>query len=333
MAIAVGYVVYRSGAERNFVRGNATTPEAHALFAGGMAIMALALLPPIATMAGHLYWMQQVQTLLLRFVAPMMIMLAAPGANLHGGLPERWRRHFPVRDDDPFFMDDERPRGAVAFLARPTVVTFLFIGVFAFWQIPACLNAAVLHPAIAVVMMLTFTASALLFWWRTLDPRSPPLGPSYATRLAMLVLATLTQIGLGAYLTVKTTVLYPAYDTVGRLYHIHALTDETLGGATIWVPSSIICVIAAIAIIHLWGKHETRVDARRAMGTGSNSDALLFPTTGAALIENARPKNRVLAIGAAIFAFAMFAFVIVSGVLNHYDREHGAAPTSQIWTR
>ena len=45
------------------------------------------------------------------------MMLAAPGANLHGGLPERWRKRIPVRDDDPFFMDDERPRGVVAFLA------------------------------------------------------------------------------------------------------------------------------------------------------------------------------------------------------------------------
>ena len=333
MAIAAVYVVYRNGARSNLARLSATTPEAHALFGGGMAIMALGLLPPIASTAGHLYWMLQVQTLLLRFVAPMMIMLAAPGANLIAGLPERWRQHFPVRDDDPFFMDDDVPKGAFAFLARPSVATFLFIGGFTFWQIPACLDAAVLHPAFAVVMVLTFTASALLFWWRTLDPRSPPLGPGYAARLAMLVLATLTQIGLGAYLTVKTTVLYSAYDTVGRLFHTPALTDETLGGATVWVPGSIICVLAAIAIIHLWAKHETRLDARRTMNSGSNSDALLFPTTGAALVENARPKNRVLGIGAAIFAFAMFTFVIISGVLNHIDREHGAAPTSQIWTR
>ncbi|MEJ2623704.1 MAG: cytochrome c oxidase assembly protein [Pseudolabrys sp.] len=332
-AIGVGYVVYRGGTQRNLALGNPTALEAHALFAGSMAIMALALVPPIASIAGHLYWMLQVQTLLLRFVAPMMIMLAAPGANLHAGLPERWRKRIPVRDDDPFFMDDERPRGVVAFLARPSVATALFIAVFAFWQIPPCLDATVLHPALAIVMVLTFAASALLFWWRVLDPRSPPFGPGYAARLAMLLLATLTQIGLGAYLTVKTTVLYSAYDTVGRLYHIHPLTDETLGGATVWVPGSIICVLAAIAIIHLWGKHETRVDARRTSWSGTNSDALLFPTTGDALVENARPKNRILAIGAAVFAVAMFAFVIVSGVLNHYDRTHGAAPTSQIWTR
>ncbi len=333
LAIAAGYAVYRSGARRNHAGGRPTPPDTHALFTGGLAVMALALAPPIASMAGHLYWMLQVQTLMLRFVAPMMIMLAAPGANLVAGLPERWRQRFPVREDDPFFMDGETLRGRFAFLAWPSVATFIFIAVFAFWQVPACLDAAVLHPALAVVAVLTLLASALLFWWRALDPHSPPLGPSYAARLAMLLMATLAQIGLGAYLTVKTTVLYSAFDTVGRLFHLHPLEDETLGGAAVWVPGSIICVIAAIAIIHLWGKHETRIDARRTMNPGSNSAGLMFPVTGAALVENARPKNRILAIGAAVFAVAMFAFVIVSGVLNHYDREHGAAPTSQIWTR
>ncbi len=297
----------------------------HFLFSAGMTSMALALLPPLGGMAGQLFWMQQVQSLLLRFIAPMLVMLAAPGAALNAGLPERWRKRFPVQDDDPFFMNDTPPRGGLSYLAHPVAATAIFIGAFAFWQIPFCLNAAVLHPIIAVAMALTLLGSGLLFWWRVLDPRSPPLGPGYGARLGMLLIATLAQIGLGAYLTVKTTVLYSAYDIVGRLFHTAPLSDETMGGAVIWVPGSIICVLAAIAIIHLWGRHETRVDARRTRWTGSNSDALVFPTTGDALVENARPKNRILAIGAAAFAIAMFGFVIISGVLNHMDRRHGTA--------
>lgn len=335
VAIALFAVAYWKGATLGAGPERAARAS-HVLFGSGVAAMALALLPPIASLAGHSFWMLQVETLLLRFVGPMLIMLAAPAALLVAGLPARWRKRFPVEGDDPFFMDDEPPRGALAILRRPALVTILFIGIFGFWQIPACLDAAVLHPALAVVMVLTLTASGLLFWWRALDPRSPPLGPGYGARLSMLLFATLTQIGLGAYLTVKETVLYPAFDVAGRLLHEHALSDETLGGAVIWVPGSIICVLAAIAIIHLWGKHETRVDQRRTSWSGSNSDALLFPTTGDALVENARPKNRLLAIGAAVFAAAMFAFVIVSGVLNHYDRTHGtahAAPSSQMWTR
>ncbi len=337
-AVAIGLIclAYWNGTKRDPGRENAATGMSHVLFSGGIATMALALLPPVASLVGHSFWIQQLQTLLLRFVAPMLIMLGTPGATLIAGLPEHWRERFPVKDDDPFFMDDTPPRGAVTVLRNPIIVTSLFIGVFALWQIPFCLNAAVLDPIIAVVMTLTIMASGLVFWWRALDPRSPPLGPGYGARLGMLLFATLTQIGLGAYLTVKTTVLYPSYDIVGRLFHTTALGDETLGGAVIWVPGSIICVLAAIAIIHLWGRHETRVDAQRTRWSGSNSNAMLFPTTGDALVENAQPKNLTLAIGAAAFAIAMFAFVIVSGVLNHVDRRHGtaeAAPTTQMWTR
>lgn len=330
-AMAFACLTYWNGVKRGAGAPGLQTP--HVLFAGGMAAMAVALLPPIAGMAGHLFWIQQVQTLALRMVAPMLIMLAVPRDTLVAGLPETWRKHFPVQDDDPFFMDDEPARGGSAMVRHPALVTFVFIIVFAFWQIPVCRNAAVLHPALAVIMVLTLLASGLLFWWRALDPRSPPLGPGYGARLSMLLFATLAQIALGAYLTVKTTTLYAAYDTVGRLFHTTAFSDETMGGAVIWVPGSIICVLAAIAIIHLWGKHETRVDARRTQWSGSNSDALLFPTTGDALVENARPKNRLLAIGAAAFAIAMFAFVIVSGVLNHMDHKRGTPTSSQLWTR
>ena len=329
-AIALFCLTYWSGSKRYVNRTQPASRLPHLLFGGGIAAMALALLPPISSMAGHLFWIQQVQSLTLRMVSPMLIVLAAPSATLIAGLPARWRKRFPVQEDDSFFMDDTPPRGAIASFSHPAVVTALFIGVFAFWQIPFCLNAAVLNAAVADVMVLTLLASGLLYWWRALDPRSPPLGPGYGARLGMLLFATLTQIGLGAYLTVKTVVLYPAYDTAGRLFHTAALNDETMGGAVIWVPGSIICVFAAIAIIHLWGRHETRVDARRTSWSGSNSDALLFPTTGDALVENARPKNRILAIGAAAFAIAMFAFVIVSGVLNHMDSKHTAAQAVQV---
>jgi putative membrane protein len=331
-AMALICFAYWSGSRRSAVRDQKTARVSHLLFGGGMAAMALVLLPPVAGMAGHLFWVQQVQSLALRMVSPILIMLAAPGTMLVAGLPEPWRGRFPMHEDDPFFMHDEPRRGAAVFLAHPAVATIAFLATFALWQIPLCLNAAVLHPAVGELMVLTLLASALLFWWRALDPRSPPLGPGYGTRLGMLLLATLAQIALGVYLTVKTTVLYHAFDVVGRLYHTAPLNDETLGGAVVWVPGSIICVLAAIAIIHLWGRHETRVDARRTDWSGSNSDALLFPATGDALVENARPKNRILAFGAAAFAIAMFAFVIVSGVLNHMDRTH-AAPASTIWTR
>ena len=87
----------------------------------------------------------------------------------------------------------------------------------------------------------------------------------------------LSNIGLGAYTTLKSVLLYPAYDIVGRLFDIAPLTDEMTGGFIIWMPSSMMCVLAVLIVIHRWGKQETRADEKRLT---SPAHAALYPATG-----------------------------------------------------
>jgi len=113
---------------------------------------------------------------------------------------------------------------------------------------------------------------------------------------------------------------------VGRLFGINALTDQVTGAFIIWVPSVVMLLISAIIIIHVWGKQEERAWAARPTWTASNSEAMRYPTTGAALIEMARPKNRKLAISVVGVVFAVFAMTMVTGVLYHLNSiEHDAA--------
>jgi putative membrane protein len=162
-------------------------------------------------------------------------------------------------------------------------------------------------------------AAGLLFWWRIFDLRPAPVGLSYGKRLMMLWLVILSNIALGAYTTLKTEVLYSTYDTVGRLFDVGPLTDETIGGFVIWMPSSMMCLLAVILVIHAWGRHETQLDAKRLEWSPSNSAALLYPTTGKMLVEVARPKNRSLAIGILIFVCAVLGSAIFVGYLNHLN--------------
>jgi putative membrane protein len=171
--------------------------------------------------------------------------------------------------------------------------------------------------------------AAILFWWRMFDFRRLPADAGYGSRLMMLWIATLAHIGIGAYLTLKGDVLYSAYGSEERLFGIGALTDETVGGFIIWVPSALLCLAAAILVIHLWGRHEDRVWAEHSGWSSSNSAALLFPTTGEALVDSARPKNRALAIAIVAFVIAVFGMSIFAGVLNHINARtlhaHGPA--------
>ncbi len=304
--------VYVAGMVR---RGAATGMRAwrHAAFLGGVAAVFLSLESPIDGLADHLFWVHQIQHLLLRMIGPMLIMLAAPQATLIAGLPSTVRRA-ALRP----LLGGRVLRGIFAPLVNPAVVTALFIAALYVWELPRFHNAAILNDAIHYTMHITMLAAGLIFFWRIFDVRPAPVSTSYGTRLMMLWLVTLSNIALGAYTTLKTTLLYPAYDVAGRLFHMPPLIDESIGGFIIWVPGSMMCLVAIIVVVNFWGRHETRMDAVREKLVSSGA-AVDYPTTGAALVAGARQKNRTLAIGFSAFALTMFAAAILTAVLYHLD--------------
>ena len=294
--------------------GHTTSPSPRLfLFCAGMTLLLIAVATPIEAIASKLFIVQQTQAILLRMLIPIALVLSRPVPALIDGMAPRLRRYFkPVgaKDEEEALPGPGRPIQLIA-------ATLVFVAAFVFWLIPRFVDFAARHQGVAVMMQASFLASGLFFWGCVLDARFSLERPTQALKLAMVLFATLAQIGAGAYLTMKSVVLYPALGASVRLFDIPALADETGGGATIWVAGSIICICTAIIVIHQWGKYEEKIDLRRTTWTGSNSDALLFPTTGAALIELARPKNKILGLGAAALAIAMFGLVIATGVLNH----------------
>ncbi len=312
-------LLYGLGALRRSAPPTAAQLWRHASFAGGMATLWLTLASPLDVLAVHLYLMQQTQDALLIILVPILLVVATPGATLAAGLPAAMR----------FTETPAIVRIILALFGNAAVATALFIAAVFVWQMPAFHNAAILNAPLRAAMHLSMLGTGLLFWWRVFEIAPAPIGLSYGRRLMMLWIVALSHIGLGAYLTLKNDILYTAYDLTGRVLGIGPLTDEATGGFIIWVPSALLCLAAAIMVIHMWGLHEERVWNARPAWSSSNSDALLYPTTGEALIELARPKNRKLAVGVAGFVFAVYAMTIFAGVLNHLNgpQHHGGLLT------
>jgi putative membrane protein len=291
----------------------------HVAFLGGVAAIFLSLESPLDSLAERLFSFHQIQHLLLRMIGPMLIMLAAPQAMLIAGLPSAVRRGAlgPL-------LGSRTARGLFAPLVNPVVNTALFIAALYVWEIPALHNAAILNDPIHYAMHVTMLLAGLLFWWRIFDARPAPVSTRYGVRLMMLWVVTLSNIAIGAYTTLKTTRLYPAYDVAGRPFHMAPLADESIGGFIMWVPGSMMCLAAIIIVANFWGRHETRMDAvrERLISSGDGAD---YPTTGAALVAGARTRNRTLAIGFGAFAFVMFAVAILIAVLSHLDGMQAAA--------
>ncbi len=304
--------VYAAGMVR---RATASGSRAwrHAAFLSGVAAVFLSLESPLDGLADHLFSVHQIQHLLLRMIGPMLIALAAPQATLISGLPPAVRRATLAP-----LLGSRGMRAVFAPLVHPVAITVLFIAALGVWELPRFHNAAILDDNIHYVMHITMLVAGLVFWWRIFDVRPAPMSTPYGTRLMMLWVVTLSNIALGAYTTLKTTLLYPAYDIVGRPFDVPPLVDESVGGFIIWVPGSMMCLVAIIIVVNLWGRHETRMEAVRESLAGTGRGPA-YPTTGAQLVAGARLRNRTLALGFGAFAFAVFAAAILTAVLYHLD--------------
>jgi putative membrane protein len=290
------------------------------MFFAGLASVFVALQSPIDPIAEHLFFAHQIQHLLLIMIAPMFIALSAPQGILIAGTPSIVQRTVlkPV-------LANRVVRRVFGTTRSPVVTTVIFVGTLLFWDIPRFHDRALLDDGLHYLMHATMLIAGLIFWWRVLDPRPAPQGMRYGVRLMMVWVVVLANIIVGAYITLKTAVLYGAYDVAGRLFDFEPLADEQIGGFIIWIPSSMMCLVGILVVTHMWGKHETRMDERRTAAIPPDSAAAAELTSASLMLERQRPKNRALAVGFSIFIVAVFTTAILVGVLsNMAGPTHGA---------
>jgi len=309
-------IVYIVGMLRRRTVTEPLPPWRHVSFFGGLAAVFLALQSPIEPIAERLFWMHQIQHLLLRMIGPMLIALAWPQGILSAGLRAMLGGNVlkPLASNGPL-------RSVFRFLARPAVATILFIAALYVWEVPRYHNFALVNEPVHYVMHVTMLLAGLLFWWLVFDRRPAPQGLGYGVRLMMLWVVTLSNIVLGAYTVLKGDVLYGAYDIAGRLFGISPLADEQLGGVVIWIPGSMMCLAGILIVIHMWGHQETRV-AERAAAAPAASLALAAAAPTPAVVRQQRSKNQALAFGFAAFAVTMFAAALLVGVLSNLYGHH-----------
>jgi putative membrane protein len=311
--------IYATGVRRRASTGRPVSARRQAAFVGGVSLLFITTQWPFADWAHELFYAHQIGIMATRIAAPMLIVLARPAGALIAGLPR------PIRDRllRPG-LSAAGVRSAWRWLTHPAAATAIYVASLYCWALPAAQAAAISHVAIGLTMHLSLLLAGLLFWSLVLGRRPAPHGAPHGIRLMMIWIAILSQIALGAYITVKTTVLYSAYAGGELTMSIAPIVDESRGGFFIWIPSALISLLALILVIDMWGRHETKMDEKRTRWSSSNSAILLYPQSGRALIAMAKGKNRRLAIGMAAFVLMVFAAVcgIVTGAHRLNRREN-----------
>lgn len=292
--------LYAAGLWRQRDKDSAGSRWKHASFFSGLATLFVALQSPLDALADHLFFMHQVQHLLLQTVGPILLMLAAPQGLLLAGVSETLRRHVlgPL-------LSSRAVRGLFGLLARPWITALLLVASLYAWHWPPYHDLAVLDDTVHYLMHVTMLAAGLLFYWRVFDPRPAPHGARYGTRWNILVFTMTANMLLGAAIALKDTALYTAYDQISQLWELSALTDERIGGLIMWIPGSVLCVPALLIVLRMWNSRESRLDERRRRGFTSAMPAVRVGNLGFAL--------RLAAIALAAFVATIGVALITTG--------------------
>lgn len=307
VSVAVAAWWYIRGFRDRRRSGRAGSIEALSVFSG-LAVILLALNTPIDPLGERSYFMHQIQHLLLRSVAPLLIFVASPAPSFVAGLPKPLRRTMGCLVGGGVLSS---LLGVLFF--HPAAVTLLFIAAAWIWQWPPYFTIALHDDAVHYAMHFTMLGTGMLFWWRVFDDR--PSGPGYGTRIVMLWGATVSNIILGAMLTLKGGVVYPAYDALGRLW-LDAAADEVVGGIIVWIPGAQMALIGLLVVIRRWGRRENRGAARSSRtGAARGDSASAVGTSSRATAAGIRRQALALGLLSAgiVAAFASWIGLALTG--------------------
>jgi putative membrane protein len=204
-------------------------PQALAFAAGILALLAAMASPIDGLGEDYLFSAHMVQHVLLGDIAPALLLLSLSRVIMR---PATRRLHKFERKLGPF--------------ASPWTGIGLWLILMYGWHIPALYDAALENPFVHFLEHVTFFTAGVCVWWPLIQPvpmRRPLKG--FQT-VAYIGGAKFGLAALGLYLTWSSTVLYPYYETVPRIWGLSAINDQNAGGAIMMVEQSITFVIALV---------------------------------------------------------------------------------------
>lgn len=216
-------------------------------FALGIALIYASLQTRFDYVSQHMFWVHRLQHLILHHVAPIILVLAAPGEIIVLGLPQTLRDRVMY----PFVHLSWVGR-LFRLLQHPLIAPLLFVGLIYFWLIPSVHFTAMLDANRYRLMNWSMVIDGLLFWWLMLTPShlQQSTAISYPRRLVILSVVTLLQILLGAHIALHKTELYRVYAVCGRAWAISPLADQQLGGLLTWIPPAMMSGLAILVVLH-----------------------------------------------------------------------------------
>jgi putative membrane protein len=220
-------------------------PQALAFGAGILALLAAVASPIDALGEDYLFSAHMVQHVLLGDIAPVLLLLSLSRVIMRPAT----RRLAGI----------ERRLGA---FASPWTGLALWLSLMYLWHVPALYDAALENPVVHLLEHASFFTAGVCVWWPLIQPvpmRRPLKG--FQT-VGYIGAAKFGLAALGLYLTWSSSVFYPYYEQVPRIWGLSAVADQNAGGAIMMVEQSVTFVIA-LAFLFSRMLTQSEVDERR----------------------------------------------------------------------
>jgi putative membrane protein len=268
LILAIGAALYITGWSRLRRRGRRhgrhqlASGWRLASYLGGLTILGVNLMSAIDILGSFFFFMHMLQHLLLIMVAPVLIWLGNPFPFFIWGLPQGRAIGLALLS---------RPAPFRALLQRLPAGATLILSVVLLWawHDPAAYNAALRLGWVHDMQHLTFFLPAMLFWWKV-SGAAPHLHGGLAAqgRIALLIGMAIANAIPGAVIALSPAVIYDYYLAVPRLWGLSAHQDQMIGGILMWIPGTMMYLLAALIILgRLLAKDERAVTANSGRGS------------------------------------------------------------------
>jgi putative membrane protein len=238
-------------------------------FAGGLAVLFIALESPIDTVGEELFSVHMVQHLLLMLFAAPLIVLGRPALAFLWAMPPRRRKTFGR------IWTAGRFGRVIEFLMRPLVVWVLFASIFVVWHVPGPYTWALHHELVHDCEHLSFFIVSLMFWTIVFEPSGRRRLDYGATLLFVATMAIISGLP-GALMILTNRAFYPVHAATVGNWGLTLVADQQLAGLIMWIPAGMIYVAAVAWLFWRWIADGERRVARGTLRVVPSAAAVLM---------------------------------------------------------
>ncbi len=226
---------------------------------GGLALIVVTLVSPLAQLSDELFLAHMAEHLLIADLGALLLVLGLTGPLLQPILHVRelaWLR----------------------WLAHPVVALVLWAVNFYVWHLPALYQGAVQNDSVHALEHMLMVGCGMAMWMALFGPLPKPAWFGNAAKLGYIVAVRLIETVLANALLWSGTVFYPRYGPTEAAHGISAIDDQSAAGAIMMIEGSIvtICLFCWLflraareseerqELVELAAAHGVELDERRA---------------------------------------------------------------------